>query len=211
MTPACNSIFEAALPQPYRVLGIKLKPFCLGHYLLLRRHGCAFVADEQARATREDLIFAVLVCSQSFDEFQSWINDGKVSAWEQCKELARFATFRSSTAEMLAAFGGRRWQYETLRIGRAVGLFDLKEKCELFQRYLEEHTREPKVWFEKEPTTESGSHWSHSVFVVLTGNLGFTRDQALSMPLHEALLHYFKHAENNGIVTLMTAEEIPQE
>jgi hypothetical protein len=66
--------FRAAIPEPYRILGRHLHPFSLGHYIILKRFGCAFVADEAATATREDLIFGVFVCSLTYEEFHEWLN-----------------------------------------------------------------------------------------------------------------------------------------
>jgi hypothetical protein len=84
----------------------------------------------------------------------------------------------------------------------------LEEKAKLFLEYLSETARFPKYWLEREDSSPSGTHWSHSVLVTLTGPLGFSEERAKSMPLREALLHYFKHAEGCGSVRLMTADEI---
>jgi hypothetical protein len=61
--------FKAAIPEPYRILGLRLKPLSLGRYRLLRRFGCAFVAEEKKQPLIGDLVLGVLVCSMSCLEF----------------------------------------------------------------------------------------------------------------------------------------------
>ncbi len=65
--------FKAAIPEPYRILGLKLKPFSLGHYFLMRRFGNGFVGDETTNASREDLLLGILICSMRHDEFLKFI------------------------------------------------------------------------------------------------------------------------------------------
>src|SRR5438876_959627 len=64
--------FQAAIPEPFTILGLRLKPLSLGRYRLLKRFGCAFVAEEETGANIEDLIIGVLVCSMRCDEFIEW-------------------------------------------------------------------------------------------------------------------------------------------
>ena len=81
------SYIQAAIPEPHVILGRKLRPFCIGHYLILSRFDCAYVSETAANASREDLIFAVLVCSMRPREFMEFIEgDGvedAVKEWGQ--------------------------------------------------------------------------------------------------------------------------------
>lgn len=170
------SYIKAALPEPFTILGRKLRPFCIGHYKILARFDCAFVSETETQASREDLIFAVLVCSMRPPEFLAFIEqpdfDEQLVAW-----------------------------------GKAVGLFDLEEKVSLFQKYIKEHSAMPPFW-EEESGKPGGGHWTQSVFLTLTSELGYTAEQADEIPLTLALHDFIKHAERNGAVRLMTTEEI---
>jgi hypothetical protein len=66
--------FLSAIPEPFQILGLRLKPFCLGHYFLMRRFDCAFVSEESADATIEDLVFGVLICSMTYEDFLQFIS-----------------------------------------------------------------------------------------------------------------------------------------
>ena len=61
---------QAALPDPPTVcLKLKLRPYSIGHELLLRRFASPFVNDEPADIP--DLLLAALICSQPF-RFDWW-------------------------------------------------------------------------------------------------------------------------------------------
>lgn len=207
MALAQSTLFDAAIPTPWKVLGLNLKPFSLGHYITLRKYGNAFVADEIAGATRQDVIIGCLVCSMEFDEFQNWVA-ARCSCFQRAAAFLNLFTFRrGALLEFAVAWKGLRSDYETMRWGRRVGLFNLNEKAKLFAEYVAEHSVSPKYWVEHE-CKETGSHWAHNVFITLTGELGFSRECALNMSLREALLHFFKYAENMGSVRMMTEAEL---
>ena len=204
MTRDANSIIAAALPQPYRILGLRLRPFSLGHYLLLSRHDCAFVASESRPATRADLVLACLVCSMRFDEFEAWIEPRPVRWTDRLRAALSF-----SPTLILSAFRHSQAQFDMVRWGRAVGpVWSFDAKVRLFLRYMEESSRTPKYWIEREDGRGSGAHWAQNVLNLLTGELGFTRTESLDMPLAEALLHFFAAAERLGAVRLMTEDEL---
>ena len=170
------SYIKAAIPEPHVILGRKLRPFCIGHYLILSRFDCAYVSETSANASREDLIFAVLVCSMRPKDFMAFVEDD--GAEKAVKD----------------------W-------GKKVGVFDFKEKSDAFQNYLAEHSQMPAFWIEQDGQ-RSGAHWTQSVLLCLTSQLGYTREEAEEMPLTQAFHDYLKHAENNGAVRLMTPEEL---
>lgn len=63
----------AAIPEPFQILGLRLKPLCLGHYFLLERFENAFVSNKDAVATFDDLIMGVLICSMTYEEFMEFL------------------------------------------------------------------------------------------------------------------------------------------
>lgn len=77
--------FTATMPEPWQILGLRLRPFSLEHYKLLRRFGCAFVAEEETSATKEDLILGILACSMLPSEFVTFIEtldyEKRVKEW----------------------------------------------------------------------------------------------------------------------------------
>jgi hypothetical protein len=79
----------AAIPEPFQILGLRLRPFCLGHYWLMERFNLAFVAAEKKEVTLSDLTMAVLICSMTYEDFLEFIDEAdwmtKIKAWgESC-------------------------------------------------------------------------------------------------------------------------------
>lgn len=165
----------ASIPDPYRILGLRLRPFSLGHYLLMQRFGCNFLADDVSTATREDLILGVLICSMRHAEFLVFI------------EQKNFAK------EMVA------W-------GKRIGLFDFPEKSGLFQKYLRASLDEPD-YIELHPSQGGSGDWAQNLKLVLVTKLFYTEADALDMPLSKALADYYKLAESEGAVRLITKED----
>jgi hypothetical protein len=175
MKPAAD-YFTATMPEPWQILGLRLRPFSLGHYKLLRRFGCAFVSESAEAPTRGDLLIGVLCCSMKVDEFLSFIET---------------PDFEQSVND---------W-------GAQVGLFDLNNRAQMFKDYIEQQSTVPKYWEEKTGGS-SGAHWAQCVEVTLRSKLGWTQADIDTQPLSKAFADYFKYAENEGAVKLMTPEDI---
>ena len=188
--------FKAAIPEPFRILGLTLKPLSLGRYILLRRFGCAFVADESASAGVPDLLLGLVICSMRVDEFLDGMEMDSLSG-----DVQRWGSKICPHAWVgLLPVVGKHW--------RARYAFDVVQKMGLFKRYIDEGSVLPKYWEGEGESRASGAHWSQCVEVILRGELGWTREEINEAPLTKALSDYFKFAENQGLVQLMTAGEV---
>lgn len=72
--------YKARIPEPVRILGLKLRPFALGHLVLLHRIESYFVGASET-LTYEDLALSVLICSLPYKEALEALED---------KDLDRF-------------------------------------------------------------------------------------------------------------------------
>lgn len=167
---------KAAIPEPFQILGLRLKPFCIGHYLHMSRFNVAFVSDEDEPATFNDLVLGVLICSKTYEEFLEFLN-------------------QPDTEEQIT-----KW-------GQECQLFDMAEKVALFSKYIADGSVMPKFW-EEESGRPSGAHWTQSVKLILTSELGYTNSEAINLPLPQAFLDFFKFCEGKGTVRLLTEAEI---
>lgn len=178
-TSGAASYATAALPEPFRILGLRLRPFSLGHYLLLQRFGCACLNEPEPGAPpavipRADLILGVLICSMRHQEFLQFIEQ------------------KNFTREV------RRW-------GQRAGLFELQPKSDLFRQYLAASLTEPD-YIPLRPGDDTGD-WAQSLKLTLVTRLNHSEAEALDMPLSQALADYFKLAENEGLLRLLTPED----
>lgn len=176
MATQTHSYATAAVPDPYRILGLRLKPFALGHYLLLQRFGCAFIQEEIGTASVEDLILGVLVCSMTHREFLEFLEQ-------------------------------KNFLKQTQAWGKKLGLIDFQEKALLFQQYLKQGLHEPD-YVALKPQNTGGGDWAQNLKITLMTQLNYTENQALELPLSQALADYYKLAESEGLILMLTKEDL---
>lgn len=188
MSRQLNNYVRAILPDPYRILGVKLRPYSLGSYFLMQRFDVAFVSeDSNKEGGVPDLLLAIAICSRTFEEFLEFINDEE--------EFYKWS---------------RDWGKQVEKMMKKDKDFNMLYKFMDFEKYMKDGITIPK-YFEGEQAEEgsvSGAHWTHSVLSVLTANLGYTHSEALNMSLSKALADYFKWCESQGMVHLMTDDEL---
>lgn len=83
------NFYEAHFPVPFHVLGLPLKPFSLGHHILLCRADSACVRPGE-RISFDDFIFAVLICSRTYEESVAFfLSDWTVELKRWAKRLRK--------------------------------------------------------------------------------------------------------------------------
>jgi hypothetical protein len=176
--------FQAAIPEPYRIFGLRLLPLSLGRYRLLARFGCGFVADGEVQATMEDLLLGVLICSMRVKQFMEFIESPEaVSELKPWGELVRKQIAQEE-------------------------YFSLYAKIGLFRAYIDEASHVPQYWEETPEESASGAHWAQSLEVVLRGQLNYTEEEIEEGPLSKALSDCFKLAESQGQIRIMGEEDL---
>ncbi len=82
-----QSLSQAALPAPTRILGLLMRPYSLGHELHLLREQNPILSGGSDNVTRSDLAQAVLICSQTFEECRQmsfdWLLWLKLYSWRR--------------------------------------------------------------------------------------------------------------------------------
>lgn len=202
-----NNFFSAAYPEPWQVLGVKLRPFSLGHYLKLSRLGCAFVSDKEESATLSDLLLGVVVCSMPTatmpenDPFWQWL--GRTEGGWRWKLYRFWQIIRRKPVASPAEYDAYLW-------GKRTGEIDLQAKVKMLAEYIDKHSAPPPYVEEHQstPPKASGAHWTQSVLSCLVGKCGYTMEEALNVPVSRALADYIKQAETDGTVRILPAEAL---
>lgn len=119
----------AAVPAPRRILGVDLRPFSLGHLLLMQWLANSFVSGGKPGV--EDLVTGVWVCSLCYAEALKALRSGRIDMVER----GRWRT-RRSTVPLTSAF--QRWR-------DVAGPFDVSAKCVEFSAYLKAGCQVPTV------------------------------------------------------------------
>lgn len=150
-------LYGAQVAEPVWCLGMRLRPYCLGHHLILRRFGLIFESDtgEASLATAEirDLLFGVFVCSQSYEESE--------------RDLTRW------------------WLPIFLRLWRwRIRNMDRNREQIKFGRYIEAGCWQPDENTPKDRKLKwMGSPWEVRLKCTLMQELGYTETQVMNRPL----------------------------
>lgn len=183
----------AAFPEPYTILGVKLKPFSLGHFQILRRLKSPFVDDETKTASSGDLILGVIICSRTYADAEALILD-----LEQLETLAQ--AMASETGEASIDASDSRDSDEWVI-----------KKIQLFNEYITKGSAMPGYF---ENPIDGGvpmnmrQHWSQNVYLSLISDCGYTREEAMNAPLSKAFFDHLAFLEKQGAIQIMSQQEI---
>ena len=179
--------YTAAIPEPVAILGVRLRPFSLGHVMLLNRFGNAFGTG--ASPSIEDLIQAIVICSQKYADALADMDNPKlpeiVAAWQRKLAPRNRLGFRSAGLGFSPAVEIARFT-EYVRAGSSFPLFTVKEN----------HQGDPM-----------GVPMVQSVKVLLQSKMGFSEADVLDRPWGLCLWDYFTLNAMEGHCKLMDREE----
>lgn len=176
--------FEAAMPEPHTILGLRLLPLSLGRYQLLKRFDCPFVSDEQKEIGMEELnkelFFALLICGLSVDEFK-FLSDHPNKLKKQARKFGKVAE----------------------KVIKRTKDFSLIQVFAQFRNFLDEGSKVPWMVLSCNNNAETSMvHWSGSIETALRSKIGWTQDEVNERPLTDALSIFFRYMESEGAVKL---------
>jgi len=174
----------AVIPEAVVVFGVRLKPFCIGHHVILSRFESPII--DGGESSIEDLLFAVWVCGHTYEGAVESLASGEV--W---KELA---AWRKKM---------RRRQWYGLRPMKPATLV---QASQMFQEYITAATTMPNLFTDgKGPTL--GSPTAQLVRVVLMRELHLTDTEVMNRPMALCWYDYATLTELNGKGKIIDREE----
>ena len=181
--------FLAAVPEPVTLLGLRLRPFSLGHVVLLNRIESAFVLGGQPDFN--DLAASVFICSQTY-------SDGLASF--DNPELPRFM------AEWAAKLMGVSW---LTRLGlKNPKIIDFPAKCAEFAKYIEDGSRMPTYDYNPEEVRSMECTGIQLVKTTLLSEMNFTEAELLDRPWGLCLWDYVTLKAIKGQVRIWEKDTI---
>ncbi len=183
-----DNYVQSLIPSPYTILGVQLRPFCLGHFFLMKRFECGFSSENpETVGGIPDLILALAICSRRFEEFVELIT-------EKPKELLEWVGY---------------WG-EQVKPAIKDGSINMFEKLAMFKHYMRDSVSVP-LFAENNDDSDaplSGAHWTQSCLHILVSECGYNQTEALNIPLSRALADYYKVAEKNGNISFLSDDEV---
>jgi hypothetical protein len=179
-----REIFEKLTPEPTTLLSLKLRPFSLGHLILLHRIESAFVFG--GLPSYDDLALSVFICSRTYEEAVAGFEDPGLR-----REMRRWAK---------KVHGITWWRPN----GKPI---DLAEKWKLFHEYLNLNCIRLEAGkdyiADEENTRRVHLPVVHTVRVKLQSRMGFSDSEILNRPWSWCLFDYFVLADiADGIISM---------
>lgn len=183
------------------ILGIKLLPFSLGHSMLLKRHGSIFISGgfEGLKNSEliTELIFAALVCSVTYDDFQKEVHTGQFQ-----NELNKYIDCLNQSLGTKQ----NRWK-RLFRIPIKSPVNIIMEVVK-FTTYLIQGSEVQKYnTVEKDTVSNNPAEFEESILNTLMTECNWTRNDVLNLPYTETLAAYMLFAHKQGVINLVSKEE----
>lgn len=155
-----SDYLAAAIPPPFTVLGVTLRPFSLGHKMVLGRINSPFEIGGLPKIS--DIVLAVLICSNDYAGAVELLDRPDLE--RVCTDWAIALQFRG------------RWPF------RKIVPVEWGAKIKLFNQYLEHHSRQPVISFDgnKYSNTAENCPTPQLVKVELMSKLGLTETETLN-------------------------------
>lgn len=197
---------SACIPDSFTVLGLRLKPLSLGHYLMMTRFGCAYASDTETTIGLDDLVTGALICSMTFEECNAFFDLPKI-------EFFSLRNFRSLgrawyLSKKLGPTGYeiRLWGEEFTKQVKKSQTFNILSEAQRFQRYILASSEMPHYYDGDNKTDKpSGAHWSIGLHSFLLTR--YSESEAMNLPIKQAFMEYCKWAEEQGTIELFQPYE----
>lgn len=203
---AIDDFFSRDIPEPFQVLGLKLLPLSIGRYRRMARHGIAFVSESASKPTGADLILGALICSMQCEEWDELSTSGElpeiVNGWlRKIRAVPPWYLRGKLGAFVSATWIGKLW--------RKRNSFDLLEKMKLFDAYVKDAQKVPQILRRGNDVSGAcAAHWSQNLETVLLSDLNWNLRDIEEQPLSKAIAMYYRHAENNGTIRIITDKDV---
>lgn len=191
---------QACLPQTHTIMGLRLKPLSLGHYILMKRFGCNYASDEETDITMSDLITSVLICSMTYTDAIKFFDMDPIKFWsvENIKSLG--VAYYMSNKLGPTGYYIRQWGNTLSKRIRRDKQFLLLDQFRKFQTYLIEGNKMPQIMRKDNNNIEpSYCHWSVMLKSFLLTK--YNEQEALNLPLSQAKMELCKYAEEQDQIT----------
>ena len=174
------------VPETVRVLGLPLRPFSLGHVILLHRIESSFVTG--GAPTFEDLAASVMVCAQTYREAIQSFTD---------PDLDKFM---------------RRWHERLTRTRwlRRRRPLDFVGNCKAFAEYIQAGSKIPDYAFDADDMREVNCPSVQQVKIALMSDMGFSEAELLDRSWGLCLSDYIASKAMKGQITIYRDGQIAE-
>jgi hypothetical protein len=180
--------YLAAAPEPRTILGLRLRPFSLGHVILLHRVESVFVIG--GVPDFNDLALSVFICSQTYADALKAFEDPTLPEF-----MKRWHDKLTGSDRLLVRLGLSKPK-----------LLDFSQLCARFSAYITEHSKIPNYDFNPADFTEMHCPHVQQVKVALMRDMGFDEEKLLDRGWGLCLWDYVTLKAMAGTVKMISED-----
>ena len=185
------SYADSLFADSFIVAGVKLKPFCLGHILLLESLKNPLIAPDEEQVPMDDAIahffLAAIVCSLTYEDAVEMLNDTKLFT-NICKLFV-------ANLE------------KNMEIDKDWNIFS---QVALFKTYMSAHLDSMPKYdevYEDKNSIQSGSDWRAAIFITFK-KLGYSQNEILNMSVKRLFAEWVQYAESEGSIKIQNKFQV---
>lgn len=183
--PTAYHFDQALLPVNWTVCGVRLRPFSIGHYVLLKHVGNPMLEAEEPEMPDDEklcwFLQTLLICASDYTSNMAMLEDQQ-SHRETMEKLVD-----NLMANMAA---DQNW--------------NIFEHLRNFRKYVN-YYMEPPIYFKERNDTSpipSGLDWIQNLFMVMLKS-GYSEDTILDMNFKKLLYLWCSYAEGEGAIKVI--------
>ena len=184
---------NAFVPEPFTILGLRLRPLSIGHLVLLHRLESPFVCEDSTSITIGDLALACLICSLDYASGIALLDNPILAV-----EIYRWG---------LRSANQHGWRRLCPWIRRPV---DLKQKLDLFREYLTYSMEVPGYSVEEGKGKAIDAPAWQVVRMVLLSKTNLTDSEIMDRPYRLNMADFITLRAIEGHVDLVDNNEIEE-
>jgi hypothetical protein len=190
--PTAYHFDQALLPVCWTVCGVRLRPFSIGHYVLLKNVGNPMLDQEEPELPDDDKICwflqTLLICASDYKSNMAMLEDPD----------SHRETMDKLVDNLLANM-------------KADPNWNLFEHLRNFNRYVNWYMDVPIYFKEREGSKglPSGIDWIQNLFMVML-KAGYSEDEILDMNFKKLLYLWCSHAESEGAIKVIHRQGLEQ-
>lgn len=179
-----SEYLEQAIPTPFTVLGVKLRPYSLGHKLVLGRINSPFEVGGEIDVS--DIVTAVLVFGHDYGTAVEMLDDPDIAS-----KCAKWAVNLQTAG---------RWPF------RKLVPIEWPAKIALLRQYIEAHSKMPIYSFDDKQLTECNCPLPQMVKVELMAKMHLSECDVLNRPWGLCLWDYITLRVISGMANMVDVE-----
>lgn len=192
--PVAYHFDQALLPVRWTICGVVLRPFSLGHYILLKNIGNPMLESEETDLADNDklcwFLQTILICASDYKSNIAMLED--------------FPSHKETMERLIE---------NLLKNMEADPRWNIFEHLRNFRAYVNYYMEVPIYFKERDDSaspTPSGTDWLQNLYFTLKRHGGYSEEEILDMNMRKVLYLWCGYAESEGSIKVIDRQSLEQ-